>query len=82
MAGDPVGVLGTYPHGSSMLHFEVYRPGTRRNTRWYQGDSKPPALLDPRDYLEGRTIIKKGVNLAVPAFALAALAGFYYGLRR
>lgn len=32
---------------SHMLHIEAYRPGTKKNKRWYGGRSPPVALLDP-----------------------------------
>ncbi len=50
-AGDPVGVVGVTPGGSSMLHFEMYAPGTRRNSRWLTAGSPPANLLNPTEYL-------------------------------
>jgi len=80
-AGDPVGRLGTYPHGSSMLHLEVYRSGVRRNFRWYAGEPKPPTLLDPIAYLSGNVGRKNGFPLALLS-GIALVAGLYYGLRK
>ena len=51
-AGDPIGTVGINPNGSTMLHLETYRPGTRRNYPWYRGQPAPKALLDPTRYLE------------------------------
>ncbi len=48
----PIGGVGVYPRGSSMLHFEMYTQGTRANQRWYKGKARPPELLDPTLYLE------------------------------
>lgn len=50
--GENIGQIGVYPAGSSMLHFEVYREGTRTNQRWFKGKPRPPELLDPLSYLE------------------------------
>lgn len=36
--------------GTSMLHFETYRTGTKANARWLPGGSRPPALLSPTLY--------------------------------
>jgi len=38
--------------GSAMLHFELYKAGTRSNLHWYgNDDQKPDALLDPHPFL-------------------------------
>lgn len=50
-AGQPIARIGKYPAGSSMLHFELYLGGTRKNTPWKTGRNPPPNLLDPTDYL-------------------------------
>lgn len=50
-AGQPIARIGKYPAGSSMLHFELYLGGTRKNTQWRVGTSPPPNLLDPTNYL-------------------------------
>ncbi|MGE3873129.1 MAG: M23 family metallopeptidase [Parvibaculaceae bacterium] len=34
-----------------MLHFEMYRKGTRRNRHYYPGEPRPRALLNPTKYL-------------------------------
>ena len=49
--GDPLGRIGTYPAGSSMLHLETYVKGTTDNAPWYQGKPPPPEILNPTDYL-------------------------------
>jgi hypothetical protein len=59
-AGDPVAEVGITPGGSSMLHFEMYREGTRRNARWMTGDPPPPSLLDPTDYLKIAMALDQG----------------------
>lgn len=51
-AGDRVANVGINPGGSTMLHFEMYAPGTRRNHRWFQGSAPPPSLLNPTSYLQ------------------------------
>ncbi|MCH9637770.1 MAG: M23 family metallopeptidase [Gammaproteobacteria bacterium] len=32
---------------SHMLHLETYRPGTKKNKRWYRTERAPQAVLDP-----------------------------------
>lgn len=49
--GDPLGRIGTYPAGTSMLHLETYAQGTTSNAPWYQGKPPPPEVLNPTDYL-------------------------------
>lgn len=49
--GDPLGRIGTYPAGTSMLHLETYAKGTTSNAPWYQGKPPPPEVLNPTDYL-------------------------------
>lgn len=51
-AGQPVARVGVNPGGVSMLHFEMYTRGTRKNARWYAGQTPPPNLLDPTRYLQ------------------------------
>lgn len=36
----------------SMLHFELYRHGTRDTVLWYLNEPQPESLLDPTDLLE------------------------------
>lgn len=50
--GEPVARIGVNPGGSTMLHYEMYGEGTRRNHRWYRGQNAPSQLRDPTDYLE------------------------------
>jgi len=50
--GQPIARVGTYPGGSSMLHFEMYKKGTTTNYRWMRGEPPPPRLLDPTNYLK------------------------------
>jgi murein DD-endopeptidase MepM/ murein hydrolase activator NlpD len=52
VAGQPIARIGRYPHGSAMLHFELYALGTRKNERWRAGKAPPDNLLDPTGYLE------------------------------
>jgi len=51
-AGQPIARIGQYPHGSTMLHFELYAAGTRKNEQWSAGKNPPGNLLDPSGYLE------------------------------
>lgn len=49
--GSPVARVGINPGGSTMLHYEMYRQGTRRNYSWPASAAAPAALLDPTAYL-------------------------------
>lgn len=49
--GQPLGRIGTYPAGTSMLHLETYAKGTKDNAPWYQGKPPPPEVLNPTEYL-------------------------------
>jgi murein DD-endopeptidase MepM/ murein hydrolase activator NlpD len=42
--------VGRYPKGSTMLHLEVYAPGTTDNHKWFEG-ARPPELLDPSELI-------------------------------
>lgn len=58
-SGQPIARIGRYPGGSTMLHFEIYSSGTRKNEQWKSGRNPPDNLLDPTNYLErasGRVI--------------------------
>ncbi|SDL47525.1 phage tail tip lysozyme [Pseudomonas indica] len=50
-AGQVIGYVGRNPGGSSMIHFETYVPGTRRNSRFPVGSRRPAPLLNPTSYL-------------------------------
>lgn len=39
-------------NGTTMLHFEKYKPGTRQHVTWYLNSEKPDELLNPRELLE------------------------------
>lgn len=47
-AGQPIGKVGRYPRGTSMLHIEGYAPGTTKRRRWLWGEAPPPELRDIR----------------------------------
>lgn len=49
--GQPVARVGINPGGSTMLHYEMYREGTKRNYSWPASSPAPAALLDPTAYL-------------------------------
>ena len=49
--GETIAKVGRYPGGSTMLHFEVYRVGTRKRPRWPFGKPQPGSLVDPHSYL-------------------------------
>lgn len=49
--GESVGRVGINPGGSTMLHVEAYRAGTRANQRWFPGEDPPERLRDPTNYL-------------------------------
>ena len=48
--GSPIARVGKM-RVSSMLHFETYTRGTKRNRRWFQNGPPPRELLDPTQYL-------------------------------
>ncbi len=59
--GDPMGYVARVLKGESradipghmpsMLHIELYRPGTRATVMWQLGDPQPESLLDPTPLL-------------------------------
>ena len=57
-AGDTLGFVrrvlkkdkGVTP--TSMLHFELYKPGTTGSVWWHHGEPQPEALLDPTELLK------------------------------
>jgi murein DD-endopeptidase MepM/ murein hydrolase activator NlpD len=62
LAGQTVGYVAQVEHGRkqplkgyrNMLHFELYKKGTRKTIDWWhKGEPKPVNLLDPTKYLEG-----------------------------
>ncbi|NJL22478.1 MAG: peptidoglycan DD-metalloendopeptidase family protein, partial [Leptolyngbyaceae cyanobacterium SM1_3_5] len=50
-AGQVIGYVGRNPGGSTMIHFEVYSPGTRRNAQWMKNAARPANVLNPTRYL-------------------------------
>jgi murein DD-endopeptidase MepM/ murein hydrolase activator NlpD len=50
-AGQVIGYIGLLPKGSSMLHFETYRKGTRSSKPWRPGQDRPHEILNPTRYL-------------------------------
>lgn len=50
-AGQNIGYIGITPGGSSMLHFETYKPGTIANKRRAKGEPPPKEILNPTSYL-------------------------------
>ncbi len=51
-AGQPIARVGRMgKKQSSMLHFEIYRTGTKRTYSWPQDGKRPEKLLDPTKYL-------------------------------
>lgn len=51
-AGQVIGHVGRLASGASMLHLEMYTPGTTVNQRWWWGSNRPPKnLLDPTDLI-------------------------------
>ncbi|CAN5904267.1 hypothetical protein BH11BAC7_BH11BAC7_04460 [soil metagenome] len=49
--GQIIGYVGKNPHGSSMLHFEMYSADTTANIKWFVGKPAPSKLYDPTTYL-------------------------------
>jgi murein DD-endopeptidase MepM/ murein hydrolase activator NlpD len=50
MAGQHIGNVGLVS-SSAMLHFELYKPGTKENVSWPSNQPQPSALLDPTSLL-------------------------------
>jgi hypothetical protein len=51
--GQQIATIGVYPHGSSMLHIEAWKPGVRPpRPRWEANGSQPSQLYDISEYLE------------------------------
>ena len=48
-AGQIIAYVGQLNSGSSMLHMEMYTPGTTQNSAWY--GSQPSNLLDPTSFV-------------------------------
>lgn len=85
--GQRVASVGRYPGGSSMLHIELYREGTRRNSQWPVGSPRPSGLIDPTSYFSaivtGRPVPagrRRRAGFALPLLALGA--GLAYGLAK
>lgn len=56
-AGDPIGnvipvLKKDKGNGTTMLHLELYEPGTRHHVTWVLDTEKPQELLNPRSLLE------------------------------
>lgn len=49
--GQIIAYVGKNPKGSSMLHFEMYRKGTKHAVQWFRGKKTPPEILNPTQYL-------------------------------
>jgi hypothetical protein len=63
-AGQPLAEVGQTPRGSSMLHFEMYGPGTTQTAQWMSGRAPPSNLLDPTNYMQ--TAVVGGPPTNVP----------------
>ena len=50
--GEPIGRIGVYPGGSTMLHFETYRAGTTIRPAWRYGTPQPETVVNPNSYLD------------------------------
>jgi len=50
--GQRIARIGTYSGGSQMLHFELYKKGTKKNAVWCKGKPKPSNMIDPTSYLK------------------------------
>ena len=50
--GQPLGLIGTYPFGDTMLHIEAHAKGTRRSDPWYIKKGPPNALLNVTPFLK------------------------------
>jgi murein DD-endopeptidase MepM/ murein hydrolase activator NlpD len=52
-AGQEIAEIGQVGlKGSSMLHFELYKKGTKVSHRWYKAKSQPAPLINPENYLK------------------------------
>ncbi len=49
--GQQIAIVGEYPDGSEMLHFEVWEHGTQKRGEWFINQPPPPALINPSKYL-------------------------------
>lgn len=50
--GDTIGILHKMDE-QAMVHLELYEGEVTRNTRWYAGQVKPDALINPQDFITG-----------------------------
>ncbi len=39
-------------NGTTMLHFELYHPGSKEHVTWHIGEERPESLLDPTELLK------------------------------
>lgn len=49
-AGQVIASVGRLGSGASMLHMEMYAPGTTQNAQWW-GSNRPPNLINPTDFV-------------------------------
>jgi murein DD-endopeptidase MepM/ murein hydrolase activator NlpD len=49
--GQLIAYVGRNPKGSSMLHFEMYKKGTKHAMQWFKGKKTPDEILNPTKYL-------------------------------
>lgn len=67
-AGQAFARIGTYPKGSSMLHFQLYEAPissheANHTQQWRLNEAKPAHLIDPMDYLMATV---QGVDITPP----------------
>lgn len=53
--GEKIAEIGRYPGGSTMLHLELYKVGTRKRVVWPWGTPQPETLVNPHPYLLATT---------------------------
>ncbi len=75
-----IGNVGVYPKGSSMLHFVMYREGTKTNRQWWIDRPKPAALLDPVPFLTKTKVAHVVASRVAPHLGEAGRALLVLGL--
>ncbi|MCA9663898.1 MAG: hypothetical protein KC486_36570, partial [Myxococcales bacterium] len=84
--GQVIAAVGKYPKGSTMLHWEAWKLGTRKpRARWSEGKPRPADNYDPSDYLKRAMSSASSGDDAPPgggglAFALMLLTGIGVGV--
>ena len=73
-AGTTLGTIALLPHGSSMLHLELYAGRVDRNKQWPSGSPQPAGLLNPDAYVARASQRRKKKGGSGVLLALATIA--------